>query len=62
MRFSQYIMYMCVYIQGLPLDSKESACKAGDLALIPGLGRSFGVGDVYQLQYFCLENSMGRGA
>ena len=51
-----------MYIQGLPLDSKESACKAGDLGFIPRLGRSFGVGDVYPLQYFCLENSMGREA
>ena len=62
MRFSQYIMYMCVYVQGLPLDSKESPCKAGDLDLFPGLGRSSGVGTVYPLQYFCLENYMGRGA
>ena len=45
----------------------ESACSAGDLGLIPGLGRSPGGGDqlgVYgnSLQYSCLENSMDRGA
>ena len=30
---------------------KESACNAGDLNLIPGLGRSPGEGIVYSLQY-----------
>ena len=41
---------------------KESTCSAGDLGLIPGLGRSPGKGNGYSLQYFCLENSMDRGA
>ena len=41
---------------------KESACSAGDLVLIPGLGRSPGEGNGYPLQYSCLENSMDRGA
>ena len=39
-------------------DSKESACNAGDLGLIPGLGRSPGEGNSYPLQYSGLENSM----
>ena len=39
------------------LDSKESSCNAGDLGLIPGLGRSPGVGRGYPLQYSDLENS-----
>ena len=43
-------------------DGKESACNAGDLNLIPGLGRSPGKGSSYPLQYSCLENSMNRGA
>jgi len=43
-------------------DGKESACNAGDLSLIPGLGRSPGKGKGYSLQYYCLENSMDRGA
>ena len=43
-------------------DSKESACNAGDLGLIPGSGRSPGDENGYPLQYSCLENSMGRGA
>ena len=37
---------------------KESACNAGDLVLIPGLGRSPGEGKGYPLQYSGLENSM----
>ena len=41
---------------------KESACNAGDLALIPGLGRSPGEGNGNPLQYSCLENSKDRGA
>ena len=36
-------------------DSKESACSAGDLASIPGLGRSPGEGNGNPLQYSCLE-------
>ena len=37
---------------------KESACKAGDLGLIPGSGRSSEEGTGYPLQYSGLENSM----
>ena len=36
---------------------KESACNAGDLGLISGLGRSPGEGKGYPLQYSGLENS-----
>ena len=36
--------------------SKESACNAGDLGLIPGSGRSLGEGNGSPLQYSCLEN------
>ena len=36
---------------------KESACNAGDLGLIPGLGRSSGEGKGYPLQYSDLENN-----
>ena len=38
--------------------SKESACNARDLGLIPRLGRSPGEGKGYPLQYSGLENSM----
>ena len=43
-------------------DGKESACSAGDLGSIPGLGRSPGGGHGNPLQYSCLENPMDRGA
>ena len=36
---------------------KESACKAGDLDLIPGLQRSPGEGNSDPLQYSGLENA-----
>ena len=39
---------------------KESTCNAGDLSLIPGLGRSLGEGKGYPLQYSVLENSMNN--
>ena len=41
---------------------KESACSAGDLGLIPGLGRSPGEGNGNPLQCSCLENSTDREA
>ena len=49
---------------GLPggSDGKESACKAGNLGLIPGSGRSPGEGHGYPLQYSCPDNSTNRGA
>ena len=45
---------------GLPCGSvgKESACNAGDLGSIPGLGRSQGEGKGYPRQYSGLENFM----
>ena len=39
---------------------KESACNAGDLGLIPGLGRSPGGGHSNPLQYSGLENPHGQ--
>ena len=41
---------------------KESACSAGVLGSVPGLGRSSGEGDGNLIRYSCLENSMDRGA
>ena len=38
-------------------DSKESACNAGDLGSVPGLGRFPGGGHGNPLQCSCLENS-----
>ena len=41
---------------------KESACNAGELGLIPGLGRFPGEGNGNPLQHSCLENPMDRRA
>ena len=41
-------------------DSKESSCNAGDLGLIPGLGRSSRGWHDNPLQYSCLENPHGQ--
>ena len=48
------------YVRGFPgsLAGKESACNAGDLALIPWLGRSPGEGKGYPFQYSGLQKSM----
>ena len=43
-------------------DDKEYACNAGDLGLIPGLGRSPGEGNGNPLQYSALGNPMDREA
>ena len=42
-------------------DAEESACKAGDLCSVPGLGRSPEKGTSSPLQYSGLENCMHRG-
>ena len=44
------------------LGGEESTCHAGDVGLVPGLGRSPGEGNGNPLQYSCLENPMDRGA
>ena len=75
--FTHYLLYSITLIKSLlqsfkkgliiPIgfpggrDSKESACSAGDLDLIPGWGRSPGEGNGYPLQCSCLENPMNRG-
>ena len=41
---------------------KASACNAGDLGLMPGLGRSPAEGNGNPLQYSCLENPVDGGA
>ena len=43
-------------------DGKESMCNIGDLGLILGSGKSLGEGNVYPLQYSCLESCIDRGA
>ena len=56
-----FIFIIYVYIK-FGSDSKESACNARDVGSIPGLRRSPEERNGYSLQYFCLENSMDRGA
>ena len=50
---------LIVLFEGFPSgsDSKASACSAGDLGSIPGLGRSPAEGNGTPFQYSCLENS-----
>ena len=57
------ILNLSDFFKGFPggLDGKESPCNAGDQCLIPGLGKSLGVGNGFPLQYSCLENSMDIG-
>ena len=43
-------------------NSKEFACNAGDLGLIPGSGTSSGVGNGKPFHCSCLENPLDRGA
>ena len=45
-------------VKNLPANAGE----AGDMSLSPRLGRSHGEGNGNPLQYFCLENSIDRGA
>ena len=49
-------------VNGFPGSSngKESAHNARDLGLIPGLGRSPGVGHGNPFRYSCLENLHGQ--
>ena len=44
------------------VSGSESTYNAGNMDLITRSGRFLGVGNGKPLQYFCLENSMDRGA
>ena len=56
----KYICNASLNVLGLPGGSagKESACNAGDLGSVPGLGRSSGEGKGYPLQCSALEISI----
>ena len=61
------LFHITLGFQGFPDGSmgKESTCHAGDIgdvASIPGLGRSPGEGTGNPLQYSCLGNPMNRGS
>ena len=56
----------CLHFNGFdtsffPTHQGFPGCNAGDLVLIPGLGRSPAVGNGNPFQNSCLENSMDRG-
>ena len=51
-----------LWASGVRIVVNNPPANAGDLGLIPGLGRSPGGGNGNPLQYSCLENSMDRGA
>ena len=58
-------MVLHTYASQAMLMVKNLPANAGDIrdmGLIPGLGKSPGVGNVTLFQYSCLENSMNRGA
>ena len=58
-RLSEICRLICIFPDGS--GGKESACNAGGLGLIPGLGTSPGGGNGTPLQYFCIANFMDRG-
>ena len=49
---------MALVVKNLPANAGD----ARDLGLIPGSGKSPGVGNSNPFQYSCLENPMDRGA
>ena len=51
MQINIYLVFLCGSA------GKESACNAGDLGSVPGLGRFPREGKGYPLQYSGLENS-----
>ena len=59
---SSYLIF--IIVKCLPGDSvsKESLCNAGDLGLIPGLGKCPGEENGNPLQYSYQGNPMDRGA
>ena len=60
-RIFQYIREKMVFPGGSVVKNlPANAGDAGDTSLIPGLGRSPGVGNGNPLQYSCLGNPMDR--
>ena len=62
-QFPQFLPFGCRYHH--PRSTPIDIANAGyirEVGLIPVLGRSLGGGHGNPLQYFCLENSMDRGA
>ena len=61
---SDFRLVLIYGASGFPwwLGGKEFACNAGDLSLIPGLGRSPGEANGNTLHYSCLGHPTDRGA
>ena len=55
-------LFKCIFTSMVAQMVKVFAYNAGDLGLIPGLGRSPGEGNGKPLQYCCLENPVDGGA
>ena len=53
---------MLLVVQEYHYGARANAGGTKDAGLIPGSGRSPGIGNGNPLQYSCLENSMDRGA
>ena len=64
MLYLRHFNMLYSYFMGFPggSDDKVSACNAGDLGSIPGLGRSPGEEKGNPLQHSCLENPTDGGA
>ena len=60
--FAFFFLVLCLCFLPVVEDSPANAGDAGDVSLIPGLGRSSGGGYDNPLQYSCLENPLDRGA
>ena len=63
-KFKNKTIIWCSFVSWVELVVKNPPANAGDtreVGLIPGLGRSPGVGNGNPLQYSCLESSMDRG-
>ena len=58
LRKTYAVCWMALVVKNPPANA-EDAREAG---LIPGSGRSSGVGNGNQIQHSCLENPMDRGA
>ena len=60
--FYIHIYFFFFFFSPRWLSGNKSACQAGDVSSIPGLGRSPGEVNANPLQYSCLRNPMDRGA
>ena len=58
--FNSHLTFSSIIHSFVVKNLLASARDARDRSLIPGSGRSPGVGNGNVLQYFCLEDSMGR--